>query len=240
MGPRRGVVCQFKVMDGTVSKGEVVTMMNTGKEYQLDEIGVLAPHKVQVSRAAAGPPGCWPARLPPGPAQHTARHAPAVSDGRCGSACLRGPQAAVRDGACSGGARAASPWEGRQHAPSPRRPGPAALASAEPQAPALLLSSTAPPHPLAQVDTLYCGEVGYLAASIKSVQDARVGDTVTTCTPPGAARLCCPALRRAPWQPSLALRLPSQSECRKRAPVWAEPRSEALLPPKPPRPTPAP
>jgi translation elongation factor EF-4 len=30
-----------------------------------------------------------------------------------------------------------------------------------------------------QVDTLYCGEVGYLAASIKSVQDARVGDTVT-------------------------------------------------------------
>ena len=33
--------------------------------------------------------------------------------------------------------------------------------------------------PPAQVDTLYCGEVGYLAAQIKSVQDARVGDTVT-------------------------------------------------------------
>ncbi len=32
---------------------------------------------------------------------------------------------------------------------------------------------------LSQVDTLYCGEVGYLAAQIKSVQDARVGDTVT-------------------------------------------------------------
>lgn len=30
-----------------------------------------------------------------------------------------------------------------------------------------------------QVDTLYCGEVGYLAAQIKSVQDARVGDTIT-------------------------------------------------------------
>eukprot|EP00195_Chlamydomonas_chlamydogama_P015474 CAMPEP_0202898806 /NCGR_PEP_ID=MMETSP1392-20130828/7226_1 /ASSEMBLY_ACC=CAM_ASM_000868 /TAXON_ID=225041 /ORGANISM="Chlamydomonas chlamydogama, Strain SAG 11-48b" /LENGTH=706 /DNA_ID=CAMNT_0049584833 /DNA_START=12 /DNA_END=2132 /DNA_ORIENTATION=- len=74
--PYRGVVCQFRVMDGSVSKGDVVTMMNTGKEYQLDEIGVLAPHKVQV-------------------------------------------------------------------------------------------------------DTLYCGEVGYLAAQIKSVQDARVGDTVT-------------------------------------------------------------
>ena len=46
--PYRGVVCQFRVMDGCVSKGDVVTMMNTGKEYQLDEIGVLAPTKIQV------------------------------------------------------------------------------------------------------------------------------------------------------------------------------------------------
>lgn len=29
------------------------------------------------------------------------------------------------------------------------------------------------------MDTLYTGEVGWLAAQIKSVQDARVGDTVT-------------------------------------------------------------
>lgn len=74
--PYRGVVCQFRVMDGVVSRGDVVKMMNTGKEYQLDEIGVLAPYKVPV-------------------------------------------------------------------------------------------------------DSLYCGEVGYLAAQIKSVADARVGDTVT-------------------------------------------------------------
>ncbi|KAL6765900.1 hypothetical protein V8C86DRAFT_1782010, partial [Haematococcus lacustris] len=72
----RGVVCQFKVVDGAVSRGDTVVMMNTGKEYTLDEIGVLAPGKVQV-------------------------------------------------------------------------------------------------------DTLFCGEVGYLAAQIKSVKDARVGDTVT-------------------------------------------------------------
>ena len=30
-----------------------------------------------------------------------------------------------------------------------------------------------------QVDALYAGEVGYLAASIKAVADARVGDTIT-------------------------------------------------------------
>jgi len=31
---------------------------------------------------------------------------------------------------------------------------------------------------LCQVDRLYAGEVGYLAASIKAVADARVGDTI--------------------------------------------------------------
>jgi translation elongation factor EF-4 len=40
-----------------------------------------------------------------------------------------------------------------------------------------------------QVDTLYAGEVGYLAAQIKSVQDARVGDTVTLKKSPAAAAL---------------------------------------------------
>jgi hypothetical protein len=33
-----------------VSKGDTVVMMNTGKEYTLDEIGVLAPGKTQVRR----------------------------------------------------------------------------------------------------------------------------------------------------------------------------------------------
>lgn len=32
---------------------------------------------------------------------------------------------------------------------------------------------------LLQVDELIAGEVGYLAASIKAVADARVGDTIT-------------------------------------------------------------
>lgn len=84
--PYRGVVCQFRVMDGSVSRGDTVVMMNTGKEYTLDEVGVLAPSKVSV-------------------------------------------------------------------------------------------------------DTLYAGEVGYLAAQIKSVQDARVGDTVTLKKAPAAEAL---------------------------------------------------
>jgi GTP-binding protein LepA len=52
--PYRGVVCQFRVVDGKVSKGDTVVMMNTGKEYTLDEIGVLAPVKTPVSVSCYG------------------------------------------------------------------------------------------------------------------------------------------------------------------------------------------
>lgn len=45
-------MCQFRVMDGSVSRGDTVVMMNTGKEYTLDEIGVLSPGKTSVSLAA--------------------------------------------------------------------------------------------------------------------------------------------------------------------------------------------
>ncbi len=36
-----------------MSRGDLIQMMNTGKEYQLDEVGVLAPHKVQVRTGLA-------------------------------------------------------------------------------------------------------------------------------------------------------------------------------------------
>jgi translation elongation factor EF-4 len=39
------------------------------------------------------------------------------------------------------------------------------------------------------VDALYAGEVGYLAASIKQVADARVGDTITLKRTPAAEAL---------------------------------------------------
>lgn len=41
----------------------------------------------------------------------------------------------------------------------------------------------------AQVDCLFAGEVGYLSASIKSVADARVGDTITLKKRPAAQPL---------------------------------------------------
>jgi GTP-binding protein LepA len=39
-----------------------------------------------------------------------------------------------------------------------------------------------------QVDQLHAGEVGYLAASIRAVEDARVGDTITLAAAPANNR----------------------------------------------------
>ena len=37
----RGVIAYFKVMNGTIRKGEKIKFVNTGKEYNADEVGVL-------------------------------------------------------------------------------------------------------------------------------------------------------------------------------------------------------
>ena len=39
----RGVVPFFRVVDGQVHKGDIVRMMSTGKEYQVDEVGIFTP-----------------------------------------------------------------------------------------------------------------------------------------------------------------------------------------------------
>jgi hypothetical protein len=139
LSPSRGVVCQFRVMDGSVSRGDTVVMMNTGKEYTLDEIGVLAPSKVPVSHCHS-----VRARREPRPDKRSAD-------------ALRQPP--PRPAALPG--------------PSPARP----------------LNPLPPLRYPQQVDTLYAGEVGYLAAQIKSVQDARVGDTVTLKKTPAPSAL---------------------------------------------------
>jgi hypothetical protein len=68
------VVCQFRVMDGSVSRGDTVVMMNTGKEYTLDEIGVLAPSKVPVRAPGLAqlPAAPSPSPLPVAPRGTTA------------------------------------------------------------------------------------------------------------------------------------------------------------------------
>lgn len=44
----QGVIVYFRVVDGEMRPGDVVRLMNTGKEYQVDEVGVLAPKQIPV------------------------------------------------------------------------------------------------------------------------------------------------------------------------------------------------
>lgn len=55
--PYRGVIVYFRVMDGAVKKGDRVRLMASGKEYQIDELGVLSPGQVQVDQLHAGEVG---------------------------------------------------------------------------------------------------------------------------------------------------------------------------------------
>ncbi|MBD2740515.1 translation elongation factor 4 [Coleofasciculus sp. FACHB-1120] len=53
----RGVIVYFRVMDGTVKKGDRIRLMATGKEYEIDELGILAPTQKQVNELHAGEVG---------------------------------------------------------------------------------------------------------------------------------------------------------------------------------------
>ncbi|MFO7032478.1 elongation factor 4 [Limnospira fusiformis CCALA 023] len=53
----RGVIVYFRVMDGTVKKGDRVRLMASGKEYEVDELGVLAPTQTPVDELHAGEVG---------------------------------------------------------------------------------------------------------------------------------------------------------------------------------------
>jgi GTP-binding protein LepA len=59
----RGVVVYFRVMDGRVKKGDKVRLMASGKEYQIDELGVLSPTQVQVDELHAGEVGYFAAAI---------------------------------------------------------------------------------------------------------------------------------------------------------------------------------
>jgi GTP-binding protein LepA len=53
----RGVIVYFRVMDGTVKKGDRVRFMASHKEYQIDELGILSPNQIQVESLHAGEVG---------------------------------------------------------------------------------------------------------------------------------------------------------------------------------------
>ncbi|MGQ4648973.1 translation elongation factor 4 [Lyngbya aestuarii] len=59
----RGVIVYFRVMDGTVKKGDRVRLMISGKEYEIDELGVLSPTQVQVDELHAGEVGYFAAAI---------------------------------------------------------------------------------------------------------------------------------------------------------------------------------
>ncbi|CDN32907.1 Translation elongation factor LepA [Mucinivorans hirudinis] len=53
----RGVIAYFRVMNGTIRKGERVKFFNSGKEYDADEVGVLKLKMVQRNEVRAGDVG---------------------------------------------------------------------------------------------------------------------------------------------------------------------------------------
>ncbi|MDJ0715516.1 MAG: translation elongation factor 4 [Prochloraceae cyanobacterium] len=59
----RGVIVYFRVMDGKVRKGDRVRLMASGKEYEIDELGVLSPNQIQVEELHAGEVGYFAAAI---------------------------------------------------------------------------------------------------------------------------------------------------------------------------------
>jgi GTP-binding protein LepA len=55
--PYRGVIVYFRVMDGRVSRGDRIRLMASGKEYEIDELGVLSPNEIKVDELHAGEVG---------------------------------------------------------------------------------------------------------------------------------------------------------------------------------------
>ena len=55
--PYRGVIVYFRIMDGTINTGDRIRLMASGKEYEIDELGVLSPDQIQVDSLHAGEVG---------------------------------------------------------------------------------------------------------------------------------------------------------------------------------------
>jgi GTP-binding protein LepA len=61
--PYRGVIVYFRVISGTISRRDKVLLMASGKTYELDEVGVMAPDQRQVDSLHAGEVGYMAASI---------------------------------------------------------------------------------------------------------------------------------------------------------------------------------
>jgi GTP-binding protein LepA len=59
----RGVIVYFRVMDGSVKRGDKVYLMASGKEFQIDELGILSPTQKPVDHLHAGEVGYFAAAI---------------------------------------------------------------------------------------------------------------------------------------------------------------------------------
>ncbi len=53
----KGVVIYTRIFDGTVKKGDMIQLMNTGKKYEVTEVGVYSPGPVETKSLRAGEVG---------------------------------------------------------------------------------------------------------------------------------------------------------------------------------------
>jgi GTP-binding protein LepA len=53
----RGVIVYVRVVDGDLKKGQKITLMGNGREYQVTDLGKLMPHPKQVDRIGTGEVG---------------------------------------------------------------------------------------------------------------------------------------------------------------------------------------
>ena len=53
----RGVICFIRVVDGSISKGQKVRFHSTGREYELEEIGILRLDRIPANTLSAGDVG---------------------------------------------------------------------------------------------------------------------------------------------------------------------------------------
>ena len=59
----RGVIVYFRIMDGVIKKGDLIYLMASQKEYEIDELGILAPNQISVDSLHAGEVGYFSAAI---------------------------------------------------------------------------------------------------------------------------------------------------------------------------------